>query len=194
MAEMHICTACGETLDAAVRFCPKCGVRVKDRSIVELPDLPPTARVPVAPGPTPPMPKSFPVVESPAALSPVPIVFDPPPPPPPPAPAPAPAAAAPKDVGWPHSPVVATLAAVLPGAGQTYNGQPFKALAFLLFSPLVLPWIWSFFDAHSVAARMKSEGGRFGRGGLVWIGLQIWLLCNLALCVLIALTIAGVLR
>lgn len=191
MAELHICTACGETLDAAVRFCPKCGVRVKDRSIVELPDLPPTARLPVVSGPTPPMPKSFPVVEAPPAQAPAPIVVSAPVPPPPP---PAPVAAAPKDVGWPHSPAVATLAAVLPGAGQTYNGQPFKALAFLLFSPLVLPWIWSFFDAHSVASRMRSEGGRFGPGGFVWIGLQIWLLCNIALCVLIVLTIAGVLR
>ncbi len=187
---MHICTACGETLVATDRSCVKCGVRVKDRSIVELPDLPPTARVPVELAPPPPRPPPPPpVVQPPPVPGPAPILRVPEPPPPPPAPA-----AATKDVGWPHSPVVATLAAVLPGAGQTYNGQPFKALAFLLFSPLLLPWIWSFFDAHSVAARMKSEGGRFGPGGVVWIALQVWLLFNVALCVLIVLTIAGVLR
>src|SRR6185295_7941776 len=108
-----------------------------------------------------------------------------------PAAVPAPAPVIP---GRPHSPLVAAAAALLPGAGQTYNGEPFKALAFLLFSPLVLPWIWSIFDAHRVACRIQSEGGRYGRGGFVWIFLQGWLVFNVTLIVLIILTLAGVLK
>lgn len=111
------------------------------------------------------------------------------------APAPVPAAApAPVIPGRPHSPLVAATVALLPGAGQTYNGEPFKALAFLLFSPLVLPWIWSIFDAHKVACRIQSEGGRYGRGGFIWIFLQLWLVFNVTLTVLIVLTLAGVLK
>jgi hypothetical protein len=115
--------------------------------------------------------------------------------------APAPAAAVPPapappppPPGRPHSPAAAlVLGLVLPGAGQAYNGHPFKALFFFFASPLVLPWIWSLVDAHRWAKQLVSEGGRYGRGGWLWVLLQAWLGLNAALLVLILLTLCGVL-
>lgn len=107
---------------------------------------------------------------------------------------PQPAQAPPADPGRPHSPAVAVfLGVALPGAGQAYNGHPFKAFFFLLTSPLFLPWLWSLVDAHRSAGAMAAEGGRYGRGGWTWVFLQAWLAFNLALFTLIALTLAGVL-
>jgi len=112
----------------------------------------------------------------------------------PPAPPAAPPSPPPPPPGRPHSPTLALiLAAALPGAGQAYNGHPFKAVAFLLFSPLLLPWIWSLVDARRAAARLAASGGRYGRGGWVWVFLQAWLAFNVALFTLIVLTLTGVL-
>ena len=92
-----------------------------------------------------------------------------------------------------HSPGFALFAALLvPGGGQAYNGRPFKALFFLLTSALVLPWIWSLFDARREARRVRESGGRFGRGGCLWVFLQIWLVGVIALAARGGLTGSGV--
>jgi len=92
-----------------------------------------------------------------------------------------------------HHPAAALLLSIVPGGGQAYNGQVVKAVAFLMTSPLVLTWIWSLVDARSVAGRIVASGGLSGRGGLPWFILHLWLVVNVALLVLIVLTLAGVL-
>jgi hypothetical protein len=100
-----------------------------------------------------------------------------------------------RERGRAHFPPLALVSALaIPGAGQAYNGQPFKAVLFLLSSALVLPWLWSVFDAWRTSQRMADEGGRFGRGGFVWILLQGWLFLNVAAYVVVGLTCAGVLK
>jgi TM2 domain-containing membrane protein YozV len=85
------------------------------------------------------------------------------------------------------------LGILLPGGGQAYNGQPFKGAFFLVTTALVLPWIWSLFDARSTAARLAAAGGRTGRGGPLWFILHGWFAINVALTALLVLTLAGVL-
>lgn len=92
-----------------------------------------------------------------------------------------------------HSPAIALLAALaVPGAGQSYNGQPVKGLFLLLFTPLVLPWIYAVIDAPLRAKKIRAAGGRYGKGGCLWIALHLWLVANLALATVVGLTIAGV--
>lgn len=86
------------------------------------------------------------------------------------------------------------LGVLLPGGGQAYNGQPIKGALFLLTTVLVLPWIWSLFDARSTADRLVAAGGRTGRGGPLWFVLHGWFAINVALTVLVGLTVAGVLQ
>lgn len=98
-------------------------------------------------------------------------------------------------VGRRHSPLVALLLAILvPGAGHAYNGQSIKGFFLLFFSVLILPWIYSIYDAWAVARRMRNAGGRMGRGGWIWVFLQIWLAANVTLLVLIILTLMGRLK
>ncbi|MCD4751229.1 MAG: hypothetical protein K8R59_17805 [Thermoanaerobaculales bacterium] len=93
-----------------------------------------------------------------------------------------------------HRPGAAlVLGLILPGSGQAYNGQPFKGVFFLLTFGLVLPWIWSLFDARSVANGIATAGGRTGRGGPLWFFLHGWFAINLVLLPAIVLTLAGVL-
>lgn len=93
-----------------------------------------------------------------------------------------------------HRPGVAVALAVLPGGGQAYNGQIIKAVVFLMTSPLILPWIWSFFDARSVAKGIVAAGGITGQGGLPWFLLHLWFVVNILLLTTIVLTMAGVLQ
>jgi hypothetical protein len=94
-----------------------------------------------------------------------------------------------------HHPGVAVAAAILiPGAGQAYNGQVAKGWLLLLGSLLVVPWIYSIFDALRTARRIVAEGGRRGRGGPFWIVLQGWFGLNLILLAVIILTVSGVTR
>lgn len=96
------------------------------------------------------------------------------------------------DSGRTHHPAIALLSALLiPGAGQAYNGRPVKGVFLLLLSVLALPWIYSVIDAWLSARRMVASGGRFGRGGIFWVFLHGWLVANIALTVLIGLTLAG---
>ena len=95
--------------------------------------------------------------------------------------------------GRPHSTALALVAALaIPGGGQAYNGRPIKGVFFLLSSVLVLPWLWSVLDAAFEARRIRASGGRFGKGGCLWIILQAWLAFDLLLAILIALSVAGV--
>ncbi len=92
-----------------------------------------------------------------------------------------------------HSPGMALVAGLLiPGAGQAYNGRPIAGFFVCFLSILVLPWLVAAFTAFSGARRIAAAGGRFGRGGFVWVILQAWLVFNVALAVLLGLTIAGV--
>jgi len=95
--------------------------------------------------------------------------------------------------GRPHSPAVATTAAVLiPGAGQAYNGQFFKGLMVLLLSPLLLPYFLGIWDAHHQAGKTLRTGRRTGRGGLGWILIQAMLAADALLLAIIILTGTGV--
>ena len=94
-----------------------------------------------------------------------------------------------------HRPGLALLLAVLlPGSGQAYNGQPFKGALLLLTTVLVLPWVYSLFDARAVARQIAADGPRIGRGGLAWVALHGWLFLNLTLLTLIVLTLKEVLQ
>jgi len=96
--------------------------------------------------------------------------------------------------GSPHHPGLAlTLGILLPGAGQAYNGQPMKAAFLALVSALVLPWVYSLYDAWSRAGRIRSSGGRQGSGGWGWVIMHLWFLVVAALLTLIVLTLLGVL-
>jgi hypothetical protein len=96
--------------------------------------------------------------------------------------------------GRAHHPAIALILALLiPGAGQAYNGQPIKGFFLLFFSVLILPLLYSLYDAYAGARKIVTTGGRWGRGGFVWVFLQAWLAVNVGLMTLIVLTIAGVL-
>ena len=99
------------------------------------------------------------------------------------------------EAGARHRPILALLLSlVVPGAGQAYNGQPIKGVFLFLTSVLVLPWLFALYDAHAVASRMAASGGRTGPGGLAWVPPHLWFVSNVALTILVVLTIAGVLQ
>ena len=50
------------------------------------------------------------------------------------------------------------LSIIFPGAGQFYNGHVGKGFLVLFTCWLVLPWIWSWFDAYSSAQRINRVG------------------------------------
>lgn len=94
-----------------------------------------------------------------------------------------------------HRPALATIASLLaPGAGQAYNGHPLKGLFFLVTAVLAIPWVFSVFNANTQARKIEASGGRSGRGGPLWLALHVWLMVNLGLLALVALTVAGVLE
>src|SRR3954469_9850453 len=124
----------------------------------------------------------------PTCAQPVPVMIPAPPPPlpaGPPAmapPAPPPATAGP---GRAHRAGMAlVLERLVPRAGQAYHGQPVKGFFLLFTSVLVLPWLYSLYDAYAGARRIAVTGGRMGRGGVVWVFLQTWLALNVTLVVL----------
>ncbi len=82
---------------------------------------------------------------------------------------------------------------LLPGAGQAYNGHPFRAFFVLLFSPLVLPWLLGSLLAWGGACKMVKEGGRYGKGGVFWVAIQAWIILAIILAALVALTLEGIL-
>jgi TM2 domain-containing membrane protein YozV len=93
-----------------------------------------------------------------------------------------------------HSPLVALVSGiVVPGAGQSYNGKPFFGFLLLIFSPLLVPWVYGFVEAHQGARKIEAAGGRIGRGGWPWVGLHAWLALDFALFIMIVLTMRGVL-
>lgn len=105
------------------------------------------------------------------------------------------AAPAPATAGPAHHPALALAAGLLiPGAGQAYNGHALKAFLVMLTAFLVLPWIGGVAEAFFAARRIRDAGGRPGRGGILWIGLQAWLFVVVVLFALLALTVGGVLR
>lgn len=97
--------------------------------------------------------------------------------------------------GRPHRPGLALLFAILiPGAGQAYNGRVKRAFFVPFLSPLILPWLISVVGAWTNARRICAGGGRHGRGGPVWVALQAWHVANIALAVLLYLTMTGRLK
>ena len=94
-----------------------------------------------------------------------------------------------------HSPLFALLlSAVVPGAGQAYNGQPIKGFFLFFLSILTIPYLINLIDAYSNAARLKNAGISTGCSGFLWVCLQFWLAFNTALLAVIVLTIAGVIQ
>ena len=60
-----------------------------------------------------------------------------------------------------RSPVLAALLSLLlPGLGQLYNGEPGKALFFLLASIFVIPWVIAVVEAY-YSARVANLEDRF---------------------------------
>ncbi|MBI1371203.1 MAG: hypothetical protein GC159_00345 [Phycisphaera sp.] len=82
----------------------------------------------------------------------------------------------------------------MPGLGQAYNGCPWRALFYLLTTPLVLPWLLSLVDAYVCGRRIEREGGRLYRGGCLWVFLHFWLVANVLLLTLVGLSVAGVIQ
>ncbi len=169
------CIRCGHPLKPGGKFCAVCGQAVS------------VAPAPSAGSQAPPPP---------AAARPA----SPPPPaarqatPPPPVPRPAPAAVQALPGRTRHSSGLAVAAAVLvPGAGQSYNGQFGLGLLVLLGSALVLPYFLGIWGAARTARRIVAAGGREGRGGFAWILIQAMLGANLLLFTLILLSMTGVL-
>ena len=54
--------------------------------------------------------------------------------------------------------VALALAMIFPGAGQFYNGHIGKGILVLVTAWLVIPYIWSWFDAYSCAKRINAVG------------------------------------
>ena len=54
--------------------------------------------------------------------------------------------------------LAAVLSLFIPGAGQCYNGHIGKGLLFFFTSWLIIPWIWSIFDAYNSANRINRIG------------------------------------
>ena len=108
-------------------------------------------------------------------------------------PPPPPVTATPRRSG--HSPLFALLlSALVPGAGQAYNGQPVKGFFLFFLSVLVIPYLINLVDAYRSAARLKRAGKSTGCSGFLWVGLQLWLAVNTALLVGLILSVAGVLK
>jgi TM2 domain-containing membrane protein YozV len=54
--------------------------------------------------------------------------------------------------------VALLLSLIFPGGGQFYNGHAGKGLIVLFTFWLVIPYIWSLFDAYSCAKRINRVG------------------------------------
>lgn len=95
-----------------------------------------------------------------------------------------------------HPELAAFLSLVLPGLGQIYNGQIAKGLAFFLTFWLVIPWLYSAYDAYETADRINQRAvltvpvtdrpwGWFfllaflGAGGMVMAGAYRFLLVDM---------------
>lgn len=219
--EMARCAHCGEKLTADARICPRCLVLVvretpaedapvksakpeqlneadlaapptnAPRAAVEParagPASPPVKKPTASPAATPrstaPAPPSEPAPPAAATLAAAPAT-------PPVAPASPPALT--REPGRSHSPALAFIFGLLiPGAGQAYNGRPIRGFFYLFFSVLIFPYFLSLYGAVTDARRIAAEGGRMGKGGLIWVFLQGWLYANVLLVVIIALTISG---
>lgn len=50
------------------------------------------------------------------------------------------------------------LSLIFPGGGQFYNGHAGKGILVLLTFWLILPYVWSLFDAYSCANRINRVG------------------------------------
>lgn len=61
-------------------------------------------------------------------------------------------------------PLLAVLLAVFPGAGQVYCGRFLRGFLVLLTFFLIVPYLWSFFDAYRLAVRANEEAMRLGGG------------------------------
>ena len=188
------CPRCGFSVADGKRFCTQCG-----------------AAIPTSPGETgtpPPLQTGSvpPPVSQRAYVPPTTQTYYLPP-----QPQVAPAVVA---IGRTHRPLLAVVSGlILPGAGQAYNGKVLRAffvaligvglLAWsatygtLLNLPLLLAIGWQVLMAllaWLAAKGIVNRGGRMAKGGLLWIFLQFWLVANLALAVLIGLTLKGVLQ
>lgn len=84
---------------------------------------------------------------------------------------------------------VVLLSVVLPGGGQAYLGRLGRALMFMVFSPLIFPWILGCLDAHQLAIvcahRSRSRG-------FVGLAIHACMTLNTALFIAIVLTLTGV--
>jgi hypothetical protein len=93
-----------------------------------------------------------------------------------------------------HYPTLALLLGILlPGAGQAYNGQPVKGFFLFFASVLVFPYFLSLWDAYATGSRIRASGQSSGCSGFFWVFLQLWLAVNMAVLVVLVLTVLGVL-
>lgn len=164
------CPTCNVPVPPGQRFCAACGTSLSTAARPAPPPLPPE-RLPALP-PSPPA------------------------------------------VGRSHRPWMALLTGLaLPGGGQAYNGRVFRAFLVALIAGVlvyftmrhgalaIIPggiaaaWHLAMAALAWVSARaIVGRGGRYGKGGLLWVFLQFWLVANFAVLVLIGLTLKGVLQ
>jgi TM2 domain-containing membrane protein YozV len=53
--------------------------------------------------------------------------------------------------------LITLIALFIPGGGQIYLGQYLKGVLILIFSWLVVPWLYGIYDAHTTASKYNNE-------------------------------------
>ncbi|MFP4472788.1 MAG: hypothetical protein ACLFPX_02820 [Candidatus Omnitrophota bacterium] len=54
-----------------------------------------------------------------------------------------------------RNPFLAALLSIIPGLGQVYNGEPFKALFIFITCWMIVPWFYGMYDAYASACRIN---------------------------------------
>ena len=53
--------------------------------------------------------------------------------------------------------LITLISLFIPGGGQIYLAQYLKSVVILIFSWLIIPWLYGIYDAHTAASRYNNE-------------------------------------